>query len=948
MNEENVKNKVIVPFLNSIGFTENNLSYEDSFTIKLGKNIINKKDYISGRLDILVKVDNTPFLLWEMKKEGLEITDEEVGQAISYARLTEPITPFTIVSNGIDTKIFNTINKKILKQEDLNHGYKTLDFNEAIRLRMEALSDIICYSKDNFINFLKYINNRELERVKNNKYIKEIYVPRKKVHELFSNFLKNETKLFFITGESGIGKTSTMCNLIENNMDESMILFYNACFISNSIINQIIDDFNFAFDEQLFNRQLFNRINSLAKRENKFFIISIDAIDELAIERPQIEIDKILNLLLEYSNIKICLSCKDSFIKDFEEIKGVFSKLKTISRMDIKLTDFNNDEKDEIIQKYSLYYNVSINEKNLENIKNYCSNGFLFRVIFETYRGKTINEDIEDISIIKKYIEVMSQNYDINFKDLIYSLTILGEIFTKEIDDWPRLMIEEVKIENALRIKNSKITLETLVNINILQRYTTDEINYIDFNFKPLSYYSIIILYAELDLKKGRDFIKILFELNNNRRSKEALHWYDNYIKNYQYTDIYTFKKDYGKTLINQYKEIINKHFYSIRDRFELGEDINNIGIAIDNSLSCAVDVYGFYKKNNKDDDIRLVDFKEKENMLKNGIYGYTFTMSKIDISKLIQDKLKKIIENKFLNEENCKFLNIEYILNMIFLYGKIYKLDYKYEKKNFIPNYNEFLPLDLIELRKKVIIFNIQQLKNIGVIDNTIDEEELYQQLIVGKINIPECNYNINGKGRVPIYSLVNRINNLINNFSINIIDKPHLIVPKGVDNPITSSWVPDIIIESFTKEELEKYLKDLLLKYINEYISIVESNFPTLKYKMPYYNLFKNGVFLELYLYKREKSLLGEYSKRLSYCYNNDNKREIEVILCKQEDLPKEPSRRWYSYTSGEVGSLFYDNYINNASIRHMVLSNMIYDLLESDIKSLFESEENIIDEL
>lgn len=69
MNEENVKNKVIVPFLNSIGFTENNLSYEDSFTIKLGKNIINKKDYISGRLDILVKVDNTPFLLWEMKKK---------------------------------------------------------------------------------------------------------------------------------------------------------------------------------------------------------------------------------------------------------------------------------------------------------------------------------------------------------------------------------------------------------------------------------------------------------------------------------------------------------------------------------------------------------------------------------------------------------------------------------------------------------------------------------------------------------------------------------------------------------------------------------------------------------------------------------------------------------------------------------------------------------------
>ena len=96
MNEENVKNKVIIPFLNSIGFKEANLSYEDSFTIKLGKNTVKKKDYISGRLDILVKIDNIPFLLWEMKKEGLQITDEEVGQAISYARLTGTAFPIIL------------------------------------------------------------------------------------------------------------------------------------------------------------------------------------------------------------------------------------------------------------------------------------------------------------------------------------------------------------------------------------------------------------------------------------------------------------------------------------------------------------------------------------------------------------------------------------------------------------------------------------------------------------------------------------------------------------------------------------------------------------------------------------------------------------------------------------------------------------------------------------
>ena len=123
-----------------------------------------------------------------------------------------------------------------------------------------------------------------------------------------------------------------------------------------------------------------------------------------------------------------------------------------------------------------------------------------------------------------------------------------------------------------------------------------------------------------------------------------------------------------------------------------------------------------------------------------------------------------------------------------------------------------------------------------------------------------------------------------------------------------------------------------------------MVENNFPTFRDKMPYYNLFKNGVLLELYLYKVEKPFMGSYSRRLAYCNNDSDKKEVQVYFCQEKDVPKEPSKRWYSYSSGEVRSLFFDNYINNSSIRHMVLSNMIYNLLESDLKELLENEENI----
>ncbi len=945
MNEENVKNKIIIPFLNSIGFNETNLSYEDNFTIKLGKNTVKKKDYISGRLDILVKLDNTPFLLWEVKKENLVITKEEINQAISYARLTDPITPYTIVSNGIDTRIYNTFNKQLIKQEDINQNQNTPSLNDAIKFRMEALLDVICYSKDNLIKFLNSINNRELERLTDNKYIKELYVSRENVHKDFNDFLKNDNKLFFITGESGIGKTNIMCSLLEQNMNKTIILFYNACFISSPLLSQIMEDFNFAFDERLFSRQLFNRINLLAKKENKNFIIFIDAIDELAIQNPTIEVDNLLKIAKEYSNIKICLSCKDSFINDYEEINGVSSILKSISRMNIKLTDFTDDEKDQIIKKYREYYNVVINDDILNNLKEYCNNGFLFRVIFETYKDKTINEKIEDISIMEKYLEIISKNYSINYKELIYTLTILGEVFISEKEDWPRLLIEENRIDSVLKIKNSKISIDDLVNINVLQRYSNRENSYIDFNFKPLSYYVISILYGNLNKKKGKDFIKTLFELNNNRRAKESLKWYDNYITNFQYTDVYRFKKEYGLMLINAYRSIVNKHFYNISNRFELGEDINNIGIALSKECSCVVAIYSFYKKINDNDDVRLIDFKEENVLYKNGMEWMTSTMSKIDISKIVIDRLKKIVEEKRLCEDNCLYLNIEYVLNMLFLYGKYYEQKYKCENPNFIPNFNEFLPLNLLDLCKKIIMFNIAQLKNMNVIENTLDNELMYQQFMSGEISMPECNYVIHGTGRIPIFSLVKRLIKLIDKFSITAIDVPHLTLPKDIKKQNNSSFVSDIIIETYTSEELIEYLKDLLTKYIDEYILMIECNFPTFKEKMPYYNLFKNGVLLELYLYKADKPFMDSYSKRLAYCYNESNKKEVQVYLCEEKDVPKEPSKRWYSYTCGEVRSLFFDNYINNSSIRHMVLSNLIYGLLESDLKELFENEENFI---
>ena len=318
-------------------------------------------------------------------------------------------------------------------------------------------------------------------------------------------------------------------------------------------------------------------------------------------------------------------------------------------------------------------------------------------------------------------------------------------------------------------------------------------------------------------------------------------------------------------------------------------------------------------------------------------------SVRKIDVNEIVKERIKKIVEIRTLDESNCKNLNIECILAYIFKYGKHFGLNYKYECHNFIPNFNELVPLDLLDLRKKILTFNIENLKKYRFFKQTDSIEELYIKQINGDIKIPEYAYIYSGSARLPIYHFANKIYNYIDMYSENVILKPHMILPAEMNKIVDASFVSDIIIGSFTEDELKTYLNDMLLKYIEEYIVLVENNFPTLKHKMRFYNLFKNGVKLILYFYKKEEAFMGSYSHRLWYCYNEENKKEVEIIFCNEIDVPKELNMRWLM--NGGIRELFFNEPINKPQYKYQVLSNMLYKLLEDDLKDLTDNIEFLL---
>jgi len=103
--EENVKINIVLSYLNSLGFKEDELSFENSFYLYLGRSVykvdtLEQRQKAQPRLDILVTRNNVNLFVIEVKSDLITITKEEIEQATSYAKLVHPVAPFTIITNG--------------------------------------------------------------------------------------------------------------------------------------------------------------------------------------------------------------------------------------------------------------------------------------------------------------------------------------------------------------------------------------------------------------------------------------------------------------------------------------------------------------------------------------------------------------------------------------------------------------------------------------------------------------------------------------------------------------------------------------------------------------------------------------------------------------------------------------------------------------------------------
>ena len=293
VNEETLKNAVLVPYLLSLGLSVDQLSFEHEFRVRIGRNERTLGSTVArGRADVVVKTpDGRSLFVVELKAPGEELTDKDRDQAVSYARLLKDIAPFTIVSNGCESKIYDSITHEELRAEDFHKESKFFSSGRKLasivdmQIRWEALEHFVGYSRENVATFsLAQTESRItplLGKDGDGKYVPSLYVKRESLREAFAGFLETTRSVFVLLGESGVGKTNEMCSLAQAIGDTHLTIFFAGNALPDGVGNALIDEFNLGFSQQIELPELMRRLERLSNVAMNPVVIFLDAADEM-------------------------------------------------------------------------------------------------------------------------------------------------------------------------------------------------------------------------------------------------------------------------------------------------------------------------------------------------------------------------------------------------------------------------------------------------------------------------------------------------------------------------------------------------------------------------------------------------------------------------------------------------------------------------------------------
>jgi hypothetical protein len=576
--EDDIRTKVVYTWLAGHGFNPQDIFLEHTVKIRLGRALLELESgkaskiprvltsskprsnlsVLRGRSDILVRNSQGKNLfILEIKAPGEPLDNDARDQGVSYARLLSDgnIPPFTILTNGSETKIFDSLNKEQIdgQQIPLNHPHVISGFQitgDDLRLRQEALEKLISLSPENLMHFCSEQSQYRMSRLRSEdinsgkKYIPSLYVERGRVKKMLTDFLDRERKpVVILTGPPQVGKTNFLCHFVEERISQGYpSLFYPAVSMQRGLLQEICDDFEWTLgDYNACSRFVHNKLRQVLSKSKKNLTFFIDGWNETSLEFARLidkdvervacsEIQIVVSftntaadrLLLDQAGNPSCIGDLASINVDgVGLIKSDPELMKSGRALNVvPIGKYDNDEMIQAYQNYSATYSVSVPSNHLKVCEPY-----LLGVAMKLFQNKRLPEMLEEPELLGRFIEYKIGRAigldEYNPRSLLVRLA--EEMFTNG---------RPVSVEKAL--KKWELPIVTKVPIGLvdaailIELLDADQFQSIDFYYDRerdfiVTYWAFNWL-AKID--KGVNAESIFFDALRTSVGSEALGWF--------------------------------------------------------------------------------------------------------------------------------------------------------------------------------------------------------------------------------------------------------------------------------------------------------------------------------------------------------------------------------------------------------------------------------------
>lgn len=559
-SEEDVR-VALSRYLLDLGFTLDEMKFEDSFSIRLGHTQIEIKKggeinsssrqtkntiVTTGRSDLLLTHNEVPLAIVEVKAPNVVISEEDRDQGLSYARLLRQMPPFTIVTNGMELKIFDTVTTEEIVADSptetnwWKNGRRLPSMTEEAKAC--AARRLFTLSYSTLQEFCRCQVEREIQGLKGSakefkRYSPELYVNRPTPLENFPKFLERDFLCFALIGDSGVGKSNEICALAERcgDLDQVVTLFYRGINLIHGLAKAIQNDFEWEFDRtETSLAAIIRRFTDLLETHNAKLLLVIDGLDEYQGDLRRLASELVdLASRLNPSYIRLCVSCKaidwHIFVKDREaqNILGQKTFPPNSSQTDlpgIYLSDFEDDELTQAWSKYRQTYGIS--GELFGETRQACRTPLMLRLVSEVYSEESglIPDDLSSLKIFESYWQ--RKLGDFTEEEQTKVEQILIDLAGLIVNDDQFKVRERQAVGQILYLQSDELRRKIL-RFGLLKKSEIEGTTYLSFPFEKIQSFVYCFKAKEWDqITDGQlvaDAIKVALQ---NRVGRDALLFY--------------------------------------------------------------------------------------------------------------------------------------------------------------------------------------------------------------------------------------------------------------------------------------------------------------------------------------------------------------------------------------------------------------------------------------